>query len=75
MSHSLELKTSIHSLVDKSNDNELLEIVHQLLESKTQHKEGTLINKLSQSEEKELYEAYDESFDESNLILFSAPLN
>ncbi|MEQ9098670.1 MAG: hypothetical protein RIF36_02685 [Imperialibacter sp.] len=72
MAHSTDLKSNIHSLVDQSDNHELLEIVYHLLDSKANQKAGQLLDNLSTDEKKELYEAYDDSLDESKLVTLKA---
>ena len=67
MRKAIKIKDDLHSLIDKTDNDELLEIVYQLLNSKGGEKEGELINSLTPDQKKELHEAYDESFDEANL--------
>jgi len=55
-------------MIDKVNNDDLLEIVYQLLKSKGSDKEGQLLNKLTLEEREELYKAYDESLEDSNLV-------
>ncbi len=68
MRNSIKIKADIHSLIDKLENNDLLEIVYQLLNSKNHQKEGELVSNLSPEQKKELYLAYGESLDDSNLI-------
>jgi superfamily I DNA/RNA helicase len=68
MRKSVRIKDDLHALIDKIDNNELLEVVYQLLDSRNRNTEGELINSLSEQQKKELYESYDESLDESNLI-------
>ena len=68
MRKSIRIKDDLHSLIDKIDNNDLLEMVYQLLDSRNRNIEGELIKNLSEDQKKELYEAYDESQDESNLI-------
>lgn len=63
-----EIKKDLHSLIDKVDNDELLEVVYQLLNSKASDKEGELLKDLTIEQKKELYQAYEESFNESNLI-------
>lgn len=63
-----EIKKDLHSLMDKVDNDELLEVVYQLLNSKASDKEGELLKDLTIEQKKELYQAYEESFNESNLI-------
>lgn len=62
------IKDDLHALIDKIDDNELLEMVYQLLDSKNNNPEGELIKSLSEDQKKDLYESYEESQNESNLI-------
>ena len=66
MRKSVRIKDDLHSLIDKIDNNELLEMVYELLDSRS--REGELIKSLSEEQKKELYQSYDESLDESNLI-------
>jgi len=68
MRKSVQIKDDLHSLIDKIDNNELLEMIYQLLDSRNRQTEGELIKSLSEEQKKELYEAYDESYDESNLV-------
>jgi hypothetical protein len=68
MRKAIKIKDDLHSLIDKTENNTLLEIVYQLLDSKGGDKEGELIKNLTPDQKLELHEAYDESFDEANLI-------
>ncbi len=68
MRKTIKIKDDIHSLIDKTENDELLEIVYQLLDSKGSDKEGELVKNLTSGQKKELHDAYDESFDEANLI-------
>ena len=63
-----KIKNDLHSMIDKVNNDDLLEIVYQLLKSKGSDKEGQLLNKLTLEEREELYKAYDESLEDSNLV-------
>lgn len=68
MRKTVKIKDNLHALIDQTDNNELLEIIYQLLDSKRSNKDGELVNNLTPEQKKELYEAYDESFDEANLI-------
>ena len=68
MGKTIDLKDNLHSLIDKIEDKELLAIIYQLLNSKGEEKNSNLLEQLTAQQKKELYEAYDESFDDSNLI-------
>lgn len=68
MRKSIRIKDNLHSLIDKIDNDDLLEMVYKILNSRNKGTEGELIRSLSQEQKKELYESYDESQDESNLI-------
>ena len=68
MRKSIRIKDNLHSLIDKIDNDDLLEIVYKVLNSRIKGTEGELIRSLSEEQKKELYESYDESLDESNLI-------
>ena len=68
MRKSVQIKDDLHALIHKIDNDELLEMVYQLLDSQNRKTEGELIKSLSEEQKKELYEAYDESHDESNLV-------
>ena len=59
--NSLELKNNIHSLIDQTSDADLLSLVYKLFKKNS---DGTL----SKVQEKELMIAYEESFNDENLI-------
>ena len=68
MRKSIHIKDNLHSLIDKIDNDDLLEMVYKILDSRKKESEGQLIQKLTADQKKELYEAYEESEDESNLI-------
>ena len=68
MRKSIRIKDDLHSLIDKIDNDELLEMVYKILDSRNKESEGQLIQKLTADQKKELYEAYQDSEDESNLI-------
>ena len=68
MRKSIRIKDNLHSLIDKIDNDDLLEMVYKILNSRDKGTEGELIRSLSEEQKKELYESYDESLDESNLI-------
>ncbi len=68
MKNSIEIKDNIHTLIDKIDNRELLEIFYEPLNSRVWKREGQLLEDLTPEQKKELYEAYDESIDESTLI-------
>ena len=63
-----KIKNELHTLIDKINNNDLLEMVYQLLETKGSEKDGELLNKLTLEEKEELYKAYEESLEDTNIV-------
>jgi hypothetical protein len=63
-----KIKNELHSLIDNISNNDLLEMVYQLLESKGSNNDGELLNKLTLKEKEELYKANDESLEDNNLV-------
>lgn len=68
MRKTIEIKDNLHSLIDKIDNDELLEFFYELLESKSKGKEGDLVKKLSSDQKRELYESYEDSLNDDNLI-------
>ena len=68
MSNPQKIKRELNSIIDRINNEELLDIIYQILESKEENKEGELLQKLTVAEKEELYQSYDESIDKKNLV-------
>lgn len=68
MKNTVQIKDNLHSLIDKIDNDVLLELVYELLDSKNSNTEGELIKSISEVQRKELYESYEDSQDDSNLI-------
>jgi uncharacterized radical SAM superfamily Fe-S cluster-containing enzyme len=68
MDKSKNIKDDLRILIEKIDNDELLEMVYQILDSKRSEQDEDLINNLTVEERKELYQSYDESLDDSNLI-------
>ena len=68
MSNPQKIKRELNSIIDRINNEELLDIIYQILESKEENKEGELLQKLTVAEKEELYQSYDESMDKKNLV-------
>ncbi len=68
MDNKQKIKDSLHKLIERSNNEYLLGIVYQVL-NRDAGMEGTTIP-LTEEQQKELDQAYQESLDESNLIDF-----
>jgi len=64
----IELKASLHELIDGIQNSDLLETLHDILHERISSKEGNLWNSLSSQEKQEVLEAYEDSENEDNLI-------
>lgn len=64
----MKVKDDFHHLIDTIKDEELLKSYYQLIQRINNDLDGGLWNALSEEEKKELLIAYDESFDENNLL-------
>jgi len=63
-----ELKTNLHKLINRSQDKDLLSVVHDILEQREVSKPGDLWKSLTEEEKEELLNAEKESQNPSNLI-------
>ena len=64
----MNVKDDFHHLIDTIEDENLLKSYYQLIQSINNVSEGMLWKSLNEEQKKELLIAYDESFDESNLL-------
>jgi len=64
----MNIKDDFHHLIDSIEDEELLLRCYQLMQKINDGQNGHLWNDLSEVEKKELLLAYEESFDEDNLL-------
>jgi hypothetical protein len=64
----MKIKDDFHHLIDTIEDEQLLKGYYQLIQTMNNDSAGTLWNGLNEEEKKELLRAYDESFDEENLL-------
>lgn len=62
------LRTKIHELVDRIQDEHLLRSIYNFLKSKKDNQIGQLWNSLTETQRKEVLLACEESEDENNLI-------
>jgi len=67
MNKSETIRENLHKIINKVENDELLEVVYQILESNKLYPEGSLIKTLKAEEKEELYKSFDESLDDSNL--------
>jgi hypothetical protein len=64
----MKIKDDFHHLIDSIEDEQLLQHYYQLIQNVNQDKGGQLWNNLSDSQKQEVLVAYDESFDNNNLL-------
>jgi hypothetical protein len=64
----MNVKEEFHHLIDEITDEDLLQDYYNLIQRLSGNQSGKLWNKLSDTQQQELILAYDESFDQANLI-------
>ena len=64
----VELKKDLHKIIDETDNDKLLEGFYNLMKVKISSKEGELWSSLTEKEQSELLEAFEESKDPDNLI-------
>ncbi len=64
----IELKSNLHKLVDKINNEELLRTIHDFLKLRENSEEGRIWKTLTEEQKKEVFLSYEESENDSNLI-------
>ena len=64
----MKIKDDFHHLIDAIEDEQLLKGYYELIQRINSNQSGRLWNNLSEKEKKELLIAYEESFDNSNLL-------
>lgn len=64
----VELKTNIHKIVDRIQNEQLLRTLYDFLKARENNQTGQLWNSLTEEQKKEVLLAYEESEDENNLI-------
>jgi len=64
----MNIKDNFHHLIDTIDDEQLLKGYYELIKQLNINQSGNLWNNLSESERQELIIAYDESFDNKNLL-------
>ena len=62
-----ELKTEFHSLIDQTNDPEIIEQFYNAM-SQSLSADGAMWRSLTPIQQKQVLEAYEDSEDENNLI-------
>jgi hypothetical protein len=66
--NTIELKKSLHNLIDRIDNEQLLTTFYDLMKKKAEAKEGLLWNRLTDQEREELLMTVEESEDPDNLI-------
>ncbi len=64
----IELKSNLHKIVDRIEDEQLLRAIYSFLEKRENSEDGRMWRQLSDEQKKEVLLAYDESEDDGNLI-------
>jgi len=64
----IELKSNLHKIVDRIEDEQLLRAIYSFLETREGSEDGLMWKQLTEEQKKEVLEAYDESDDDTNLI-------
>ena len=70
----VELKSSLHQLIDGIENAKFLESIHDILSEKKNAKQGSLWSSLTAEQKSEVLEAYEESESLGNLIPHSEVL-
>ncbi|HNP08035.1 MAG TPA: hypothetical protein PKN99_10425 [Cyclobacteriaceae bacterium] len=63
-----KLKSSLHKMVDRIEDERLLSAIHSFLRQRENSEEGRMWKELTEKQKQEVLRAYDESEDDSKLI-------
>jgi len=64
----IKIKDDFHHLIDSIEDEQLLQRYYELIQKINDNQNGQLWNDLSEEAKEELMLAYEESFDNNNLI-------
>jgi len=64
----IELKSNIHKIVDKIQNEQFLQSLYDFLVIKEKSVEGKLWKSLTEAQKQEVLDAYDESEDDANLL-------
>jgi len=64
----VELKSNLHKIVDKIDNEQLLQTIYDFLKLRENTKEGQIWKSLTEEQKKEVYLSYEESEDDNNLI-------
>lgn len=64
----IELKSSLHRILEKIDNEQLLRALYDFLKERENSKEGQIWKTLTDEQKKEVYLSYQESEDDDNLI-------
>jgi DNA-binding MarR family transcriptional regulator len=64
----IELKSNLHKIVDRIEDEQLLRAIYSFLEKRESSEDGRMWRQLTDKQKKEVLKAYEESDDDANLI-------
>ncbi|WP_333820269.1 hypothetical protein [Ohtaekwangia sp.] len=64
----IELKSDLHKILDKIDNEQLLRAIYDFLKQREDAKEGQIWSTLTEEQKKEVYLSYEESNDDDNLI-------
>ena len=63
-----EIKTNLHKIVDRIDDERLLRVIYDFLAVREKSNEGQLWQTLTTEQQQEVLQAYEDSENDSNLI-------
>ena len=64
----IELKSDLHKILDKIENEQLLRTIYDFLKQGEDAEEGQIWKTLTEEQKKEVYLSYEESQDDKNLI-------
>ena len=64
----IELKSNLHKIVDKIDNEQLLQTIYDFLKLGENSQEGQIWKSLTEEQKKEVYLSYQESEDDGNLV-------
>jgi len=64
----IELKSDLHKILDKIENEQLLRTIYDFLKQREDAEEGKIWKTLTEEQKKEVYLSYEESQDDKNLI-------
>jgi hypothetical protein len=64
----IELKSDLHKILDRIENEQLLRTIYDFLKQRETSKEGQIWKSLTEEQKKEVYLSYEESQDDKNLI-------